>query len=209
MRNPLRKKHAAVLKNIENGNGRNSRASIDNQRLAFRIALAAIMIFGITFLYPLDKIYEPIQVPAIGEIADRDIVAPFDFPIMKSEDELQRDRELVMANLKPVLSYDVAVTEQSKRRLESFFVIADSLNALRLDSVSFVEELRAQFPGLPDHVLPTLRNPSYVRSLRQFVSVVLDSLYGAGIFPSLSNLPLEESGLVIIDERGEMRTIIR
>jgi hypothetical protein len=209
MKNPFRRRPEPVLKNIENGNGDHAQASIGSQKLAFRVVLAALMIFGITFLYPLDKIYEPIQVPAIGEIAERDIIAPFDFPILKSDNELKRDRELAMANLKPVLSHDETITAQSKNRLNAFFSIADSLSALGLDSTAFVDAVMIQFPGLPEHIASLIRHTNFRNSLREFSNDVLDSLYSAGIFPSMSNLPLEESGLVIINEKGKARTIIR
>jgi len=209
MKNPFSRKRQPALKNIESGNGEHPPSPVDRQKLAFRVVLAGLMIFGITFLYPLDKIYEPIQIPAIGEIADRDVVAPFDFPILKSEDELKRDRDLVMANLKPVLSYDLAIAEQTKNRFRLFFDTADSLSNLRLDSASFADALRARLSAIPDHIISLLRNLAYLHSLREFSTGVLDSLYSTGIFPSMSNLPLEESGLVIIDKMGDTKAIIR
>jgi len=209
MKNPLKRKHQQVLKNLENDSGERPREAIGGQKLAFRVVLAALMIFGITFLYPLDKIYEPIQVPGIGKIAQRDIVAPFDFPILKSDDELNKDRESIAANLKPVLSYDKAATEQSLARLNVFFELADSLNRLNLDSTVYVRSLKTAYPDIQDEAILSLRNAASLKSLREFSSRVLDTLFTSGIYPSMSNLPLEESGLVIIDRQGESRTIIR
>jgi putative nucleotidyltransferase with HDIG domain len=209
VKNPLRRRHIPILKNLVNGEGGRPRDGMGGQKLAFRITLAAVLIFGITFLYPIDKIYEPIQVPSIGEIAERDIKAPFDFPIMKSEEELSKDRELVMANLKPVLSYDPAVTQQSLKRMESFYDFADSLNSLKTDSATYLAAFKGQFLIPPDHIVSLLRNKTWLNSLREFSREALDSLFAAGIYPSLSNLPLEESGLVIVDREDGIQTIIR
>ncbi len=209
MKNLLRKKFSLRLKKSENGNGDRVEEPITSYKILFRVVLAVVLIFGITFLYPIDKIYEPVQIPAVGEIADRDIIAPFDFPVLKSEDELRKDREFILANLKPVITYDSSIAMSSQDRVRRFFSTVDSLNSLSLDSTKFAQSMKTDYPVLGDNIIATLHDPRAVRSLRNFDIAAVDTLMTHGIYPSLVNLPLEESGLVIVNRQGESETIVR
>jgi cyclic-di-AMP phosphodiesterase PgpH len=208
MRNLFKKKLSQAPKGSENGNG-HFEEPLGSHKVLFRIILAAVMIFGITFLYPLDKIYEPVQVPQVGEIADRDITAPFDFPILKSEEELNKDREIVIDNLKPVLTYDAAITLNSRQKMADFFAIVDSLHTLKADSSRFMGTLKSMFPSIAENVLLPLRDSRAAAAIKEFAVRVLDTLTTIGVYPSMTNLPLEESGLVIVDSMGMTRSYIR
>ncbi len=209
MRNPFKRKINPAPKGTENGNGNRVQEPLSSNQILFRVALGFVLIFGITFLYPIDKIYEPIQIPVIGEIAERDIIAPFDFPILKSDEELQKDRESVLANLRPVLSYDVAIAENARERIRRLFSTADSLNALKLDSLAFLQIMRSNYPNLSENTINSLHDTRAAHALAEFAIPVLDTLMFDGIYPSLVNLPLEESGIVIVDKRGETKTVVR
>jgi cyclic-di-AMP phosphodiesterase PgpH len=208
MKNPFKKKLNQAPKGSENGNG-HYEEPLGSQKVLFRVILAAVMIFGITFLYPLDKIYEPVQVPQVGEIADRDITAPFDFPILKSEDELKKDREFILDNLKPVLTFEVAIARNSQQKIRDFFSTVDSLHVAKADSTHFINALRAVFPSLAENVLQPLRDSRAAAAIKTFAIRVLDTLTTVGVYPSLANLPLEESGLVIVDSMGTTHSYIR
>jgi cyclic-di-AMP phosphodiesterase PgpH len=208
MINPLKKKLNQAPKGLDNGNG-HYEEPLGSQKILFRVILAAVMIFGITFLYPLDKIYEPVQVPQVGEIADRDITAPFDFPILKSEEELKKDREFILDNLKPVLTFDVAIAQNSRQKIRDFFATVDSLHIVKADSTHFINTLRTMFPTLAENVWAPLRDTRAAAAIKEFSIRVLDTLTTIGVYPSLSNLPLEESGLVIVDSMGTTRSYIR
>ena len=209
MKNPFKKRPNNIPKGVENGDFDKEHDPLKGHNLIFRVILAAVMIFGITFLYPVDKIYEPIQIPAVGEIAERDIIAPFDFPVLKSNDEIQKDKELVMANLRPVVAFDSVLTAAMRERMRLFFGAVDSLNSLKIDSTRFVSTIKSSFPALPDSAIIILRDPRQAHILKDFGIAILDSLTENGIYSSVTNLPLEESGLVIIEKDGALRTIPR
>ena len=63
MKNHQKKKSSSLLKSIESKNRRSGDELLQGQNLIFRVSLAAILIIGITFLYPIDKIYLPIEIP--------------------------------------------------------------------------------------------------------------------------------------------------
>jgi putative nucleotidyltransferase with HDIG domain len=203
MKSPFKRKPGPGSKAANNNSLHPVRESLPGYRLAFRIALAALLIFGITFLYPVDKIYQPVAIPNAGEIASRDIVAPFDFPIMKSEDELRKDREAVLAHLRPVITYDSLETETVRRRVGRFFDLVDSLNSLDLESSKFDQALKVHYSMFQDTAVGLLRDALSSRALRELCIRVTDSLMQAGVYSSLSSLPLDESDRVILEKNGQ------
>ncbi len=207
--NLFRKKPMQVSIGAEENSSEKTNGSFSGYKLWFRIVLPAALIFGITFLYPIDKIYMPIEIPQVGEIASRDVLAPFDYPIFKSDDELRRDRQLVVANLRPVVALDTLMTNAIEYRIRYFFKIADSLNSKYTNPPRFIQLMRSEFPSIPDSIIVGVRNNLKSRSFSKVCIGVVDSAMETGIYSDINNLPLETSGLVTLDNRGLIKTIAR
>lgn len=206
---PGKRKNNAVIKASDIGRDSIGDESLHGHKLLFRISLAAALVFGITFLYPIDRIYQPIEVPQIGEIATKDLIAPFDFPILKSDEELNKDRQLVMSNLRPVVVYDTALTAAIRDGVRRFFNMVDSLERRKLDSASFSRELRSQFPSLPQDVISIMAEPRIPSRLARFCVSIIDSLVSGGVIADVRNLPFEESGLVTLQKSNSTTTVVR
>ena len=178
-----------------------------NKHLAYTFLIGAILILGITFLYPIEKIYLPLEVPSIDEIAAEDIRAPYDFPIYKSPEEIEQDRQIVLANLRPIVSFDTLITQMVTDRLAKFFTLLDSVESERLSRQDELSILRSRYPVLSDSIIMTLiDNPKTIKSS---VTQVVDSLLSRGIFSDINTLPLQSSGLVTIYSRMKIRTVAR
>ncbi|MEE8417965.1 MAG: hypothetical protein V3S06_04805, partial [candidate division Zixibacteria bacterium] len=209
MRILFKKKNSSIIKSTESKGEAIIDESLRGQKLIFRVALSAVLVFGITFLYPIDKVYLPIEVPQTGEIATEDIAAPFDFPIYKTEDELKRDRDLVISNLRPVVIYDKVLGEAVRDGIRNFFENVDSIAAVKPDSLLFLQSLRYEFPSLSESLLIVLRDPSAADSLKDICISAIDSLVSLGVVPKLENLPFEESGLVTTRKEDKTKTVAR
>lgn len=183
--------------------------SLKGHRLVFRIVLSAALIFGITFLYPIDKVYLPIDVPAVGELATKDIIAPFEFPILKTDEELKRDRELIISSLRPVVAYDTVMSRAVYEGAILFFEKIDSLAGGDGDSAAFVNAVRSEYQAIPESVLAVLWDSKAAGSIRNFCLPVIDSMMTRGVIPELDNLPYAESGLVIFRVGDTTRTVPR
>jgi putative nucleotidyltransferase with HDIG domain len=183
--------------------------SLRGHRLVFRVVLSAALIFGITFLYPIDKVYLPIDVPPAGELATKDIVAPFDFPILKTDEELRRDRELVISSLRPIVAYDTIMSRAIVEGAERFFERVDSLVAADRDSVTFMNQIKGEYPAIPESLLAVFRNSRALRSIRNFCLSAIDTVVARGVIPKLDDLPHVESGLVLMEIDDTTRTIPR
>lgn len=177
--------------------------------LVFRVALAAVLVFGITFLYPIDKVYLPIEIPQNGEIASKDLVAPFDFPILKTEEEMKRDRDLVIRNLRPAVVFDTILTAAINERIKRFFGQADSLMSSGTEKQIVLDSLHSEYEVFPESALSVLEKPSTLRKMENFCSGVVDSILSAGLIFDFTNLPFKESGLVTLITGDESRTVPR
>jgi len=209
MRFSFKRKNSGVIKTGENGNESSIDESLRGHRLLFRAALAAALVFGITFLYPIDRIYQPIEIPQVGEIATDDLTAPFDFPILKTDEELKRDRQRAVSNLRPVIVFDPVLSGAIKDSIRRFFGSLDSLIASRSDSVSFSQALRYRFPALPAGVIAVIGNRSAAARLSRFCVSIIDTVVSEGVIDDVKSLPFEESGLVTVQKPGGTITLVR
>jgi putative nucleotidyltransferase with HDIG domain len=175
--------------------------------LFLRILIGALLIFGIAFLYPIEKVYMPLDVPSVGEIAAKDIRAPFEFPIFKTPQELEQDRQIVLSNLRPVLSFDTLITQKIDSRIETFFGFLDSISGVKMSNQQQLALIKSRYPTLSDSVdISMLNHPAEVES---GVKEIVDTLLTRGLVENVSTLPLENSGLVMISRPDKMRTVAR
>lgn len=180
-----------------------------NKNLVYRILLGAVLILGITFLYPMDKIYQPLDVPELNEIAAEGIKAPFDFPIFKSSEELEKDRQIVLENLKPVLSFDILITNAVASKVESFFSFIDSLKSEALNQREKTSILKSHYPNLSDSVIIFILSPERYALIKSSTLRIVDSLMSTGVVEDVNSLPLQSSGLVTIHKPSEIKTVAR
>lgn len=178
-----------------------------DKNLAYAILIGAILIVGITFLYPIEKIYLPLDVPSLGEIAAEDIRAPFDFPIFKSPEEIEQDKQIVLANLRPILSYDTSLTQAAIGRVAKFFTLLDSIQDKSPSKQDELAILRSRYPVMSDPVILSLI--SHPAPIKTAVTQIIDSLMAKGVVSDISSLPLQNSGLVTIYSPSKIRTVAR
>jgi len=107
-----------------------------------RFFLPVLLAWGALFLTPAREIPDPFVDIAAGRVADRDIIAPFDFQVFKSAEELQRERQKAAAEVLPVLEFHPEVKEQVLDRILDFF------NAL--NRISHDPELARRLPRWED-----------------------------------------------------------
>jgi putative nucleotidyltransferase with HDIG domain len=182
---------------------------LHGRNLVFRVALAAVLIFGITFLYPIDKVYLPIEIPQVGEVASKDLIAPFDFPIMKTDEELARDRNLVLRNLRPVVTFDSSGAAAIKEEADAFFKKTDSLMSTDLSREDVFNTLRSEYKFPRETSFEILADRAAYRKIREFSLSIIDTILTAGLISDLEDLPFEESGLVTVDSGEGSKTVSR
>src|SRR5881628_1386279 len=56
-----------------------------------------------------------------GSVADRDVIAPFTFPVNKSDQELAREAEELAGTVKPIYQYQERALDSAKIAMQAFF----------------------------------------------------------------------------------------
>lgn len=140
-----------------------------------RIFLVVLLTWLGLVLTPGRRTYDPFFDIQLASVADRDVIAPFDFPVYKNEAELERERREATAAVQPVLEFLPGVKETVLQDVFSFF---DRLNELRTDSLIAVE-----LAGWKGHL------DKKDTDLGQFTvkPIVLNSLYSIDSLLSLSD----------------------
>jgi len=144
-------------------------------RLGTRVFLVVLLTWLSLVLTPGRRTYDPFFDIQVGSVADRDVIAPFDFPVYKNEAQLERERLEAAAAVMPVLEFLPDVKETVLQDVFSFF---DRLSALSGDSL-----IAAELKGWKGYLDRKDTEPG------QFTikPVVLNSLYSIDSLLSLSD----------------------
>lgn len=102
-------------------------------------------------LVVLNILYQPPSIPRKynlkeGDIATRDIIAPYDFEIMKTDEELEQARNEIAYRIPKVFDYDVVALESLKVSLNNLNAIFDSLGKTNLSDESRLRAIQLDFP---------------------------------------------------------------
>ena len=100
-------------------------------RYGSRVLLLAILAWLSLLLTPGRGPTDSFLGIEVGDIADRDVIAPFGFPVYKSEEALDRERKEAAAKVRPVLEFIPQVEERVLQDLDGFF---DKLKEVAADT---------------------------------------------------------------------------
>lgn len=145
------------------------------------MGLAAVLI--ISALYP-NNLKFPFAFDLNQPWRYADLEAPYDIPVLKTEDALAADREQVLQQANPVYRYDPEVARRARTRfLEDFRIALDSAKANK------------NYPGL-------LAQPE---NHRRYGLRVLDKIYDYGIIQARPEEEIEGMSTVITTLNGSDR----
>lgn len=164
----------------------------------FRAAMGIIVIAIIVVLFPVSSIYESISLPAEGSIAKEDIIAPFTYPILKTEEELEQDKNMVLSNLPVILNLNPAREDSITREVSSFFARVDSINRANHIPESRIRGMRILFPDLEEEGIFFLSADEDLKIFKSNLVSILSEFYRAGMVERLENLPFGDNPKAVI-----------
>jgi len=91
-----------------------------------KIILGIGFVCILTLLFPGKKAYEFSELK-VGDISEREIIAPFTFAIEKNDADLREERRAARKNVPPVITYNEQITTQRISQLDSFFTRTQEL----------------------------------------------------------------------------------
>ena len=160
----------------------NNRKTLSGRDIAIRLLIAVVC-------WPLSVIFLPhgdnqlYEVPVDQPWQRRELVAPFDFPLLKSEEVLQRERDSVRRNVSPYFVRDDKVTH---RMLDSWTFAANQMRST--GNVS---------PQLLDYVTTRLQE---VYKTGVVETAIFDSIVTINSIQSLSIVTGNTSQMSYIDQ---------
>jgi putative nucleotidyltransferase with HDIG domain len=163
-----------------------------------RVLLGLITIALIVFLFPISSIYETIILPAEGSISKEDVIAPFAFPVLKGEEEFNRDKELVLSHLFVILDYQGFKGDSVAEEVTAFFARADSINQANNIPESRTRSMRVAFPHLEEEGIFLLTTGENLAAFRSNLLLVLNEFYQTGMVEGTEDLPFAENRKALI-----------
>jgi len=142
-----------------------------------------LILIGVFFL--LNVIFPPPRVPTKytineGEIATSDIIAPYDFLVPRTEQELYKEKEGIAARIPPVFDLDNTVYKMVMKKLDGLVNLIDSLrdiSSLTEDSLVFLTQKEYALDGIVIRYLARTRSEKIYEDL----SNRLGDIYAAGV----------------------------
>lgn len=172
-----------------------------------RLFLALASLLFISFIYPLESMYQPPQLPQEGEIAKKEIIAPFTFPILKDSEELEKDKKLALSNLSIILKRKKNITDSAFNSVELFFSKLDSLNKNTKSIAQRKEKLTLVFPFLSGEIIRLLADEKSFEKLKSNCLQILSEIYKIGVVSDFQNRSFDNlNSVLILDGEKEMLT---
>lgn len=172
----------------------------------FRAVLALLTTSIIVFLFPYSSIYQSLDLPTVGSIAEEEIIAPFTFPVLKSKEELEGDRKLVLANLPVILDFDQKKSDSVIASVRHFFAQVDSVKKRDQTPESRIKDFRLLFPYLEEEGILLLSSEQDLELFASNLIAVLRELYQMGMVEDIQGLPFSENGKAIILNQHQNNT---
>jgi len=165
--------------------------------------MALVTLGVIVFLFPLSSIYQSLDLPSVGGTAAEEIIAPFTFPVLKSNEELEEDRGLVLANLPVILELDREKGDSVIASVERFLAKVDSVNESNQIPESRRRDFRLLFPYLEEEGIFLLSTERELDPFGSNLIDVLQELYQVGIVEDIQDLPFGESNDAMVTSESE------
>ncbi len=164
----------------------------------FRVALALLTVSIIVFLFPLSSIYQSLDLPAVGSIAEEEIIAPYTFPVLKSKEELEEDKKLVLANLPVILNFDPQKGDSVTGMVRRFLAKVDSVNESNQLPEMRRRDFRLLLPYLEEEGIFVLSSDKDLKIFGPNLIAILKELYQVGMIQDIQSLSFGENGEVLI-----------
>lgn len=92
--------------------------TLDN--IVLKLIFGLILTIAIVWMLPAERPFEYGNL-TVGSIADEEIIAPFTFPIVKTKEELDKEKKEIWESVPPVFNKNSEIINTQKIKLNSFF----------------------------------------------------------------------------------------
>ncbi|HJU86256.1 MAG TPA: HDIG domain-containing protein [Gemmatimonadota bacterium] len=175
--------------------------------LALRFALVSAVALVTIALFPPRG---GIDVPLIrqGVVAPDDVIAPMDFPVLRSEDELARQREVAALSVPPVYRVDSAAPDSALARIQRYLARAARVAEEEPSALATLDRLDAGRVGLGADEIDRLARAETRAALSELAEHAVPGLYERGHFLGPGELTPLSATRITVQRAGEEEEII-
>lgn len=158
------------------------------------ITLCAV---GLYQLVNAGSLYYPEYKANVGQVADFELVAPFDFPILKSEEKIQQEYQQKLSALGKPHSFDPDVEFEAYANLDRLFALLHEAADTKKHEAIGITAKQQGFILDPSY-LEMLRDPDDITQAYETIKSNLSYAYDVGIYANLNSdsiLVVNDSGL--------------
>jgi cyclic-di-AMP phosphodiesterase PgpH len=181
------------------GGIRNGYAS-KNRYLYKSVLILAISLI-ITLAYPQQLVYQPVELPRLGDIANENIVAPFDFEVDRPLEQVEKDILEAKKTVPLILDYDFNKYENVYRNVVSFFGHLRSIKETDISLAQSVDSLKIIKPGINIATLRDLIKFEQLELLENQTLQSVQTVYKNGILPDSVDLSSFEYSTAVVKKR--------
>lgn len=134
-----------------------------------------------------------------GSIASEDIIAPFTFPILKSETEFEKEKDHAASLILPVLLLNSDKSKETKSMVDQYFKKLENISLQNIpqeDQIKAVAELN---PMVSQPTRNLLLNPKQRYRIRRAIDEFISTTLEGGVLSSKEIIP-KSTGRVILKE---------
>ncbi|PKK84624.1 MAG: hypothetical protein CVT49_02045 [candidate division Zixibacteria bacterium HGW-Zixibacteria-1] len=169
---------------------------------------------AIAFLYPVENFLRPFDFPRKGEISQKDILAPLQFTMLKTSDELREEKESAANAIPTIIECDTVIVDSTLQNFDRFMSrgrqvagIIDSLMKSQrlppqtLDSIvdSLKQTYMLEFPSIRPATFEKLLKNQSINFTKSIIEDILkNQIYYTGVLPDRSGLPEAKNRSVIV-----------
>jgi len=152
----------------------------------YKISALFLLTVLITWIYPVRQTFLPISVPKLGDVVTEDIVAPIDFPVEKSPDELQDEIDFAVRRAPVVVDFNEFVYDTVLIKVDSLFSAARNLKELNSGLGHQARRLRLFFPDFDETTLRRFLSLDSLQKYQRAAKTAVEDVYYAGVIPDTS-----------------------
>ncbi len=156
---------------------------MSSKRLLLTI-IAALCIVALYHFFAVGKFSHPEYKVSVGQVADFELIAPFDFPILKTEDQLQRERNQALAEMEKPYHLDPGVLFEAQSRIDALF--DELFVAAQGGTVSDEPASRTRTFRPNPETEPLLRDLSQVERSYTALKESLSNIYNIGVYDAIN-----------------------
>jgi len=154
------------------------------KRHIYYCLMLALLVTGLYNIFMPHSIYHSEQHLKVGQIAEKDIIAPFDFPVLKTQQQLNLEKQNLAKRLKPIYQLSDEIQFDATKTLNDIFIPLIKQDS-KLDTASVRNNLNSWKINISNKSAVLLLNQSFCRSLYELLHRELPIIYQQGIYDIL------------------------